>query len=123
MMAAKILIVEDQEANRVFLRDLLRHQGYEVLEAADGEEGIARAKADQPDLILMDIQLPRLDGVAALSRLRASPETAEIRAIALTSFAMKGDRERFFAVGFQDYLTKPTHIQTLLEAIRRILEE
>jgi len=122
-MSAKILIVEDNEANRVFLRDLLRHQGYEVLEAADGGEGVARAKADQPDLILMDIQLPGLDGVAALSRLRALPETASIRAIALSSFAMKGDRERFLAAGFREYLTKPIHIPVLLETIRRILEE
>jgi two-component system, cell cycle response regulator DivK len=118
MAAELILIVEDHEKNLKLVRDLLQVKGYQTLEAETAERGIELARRHTPQLILMDIQLPRMDGVAALSQLRADPATAHIPVIALTAFAMKDDRERFRSAGFDSYLVKPINIRELLEVVR-----
>jgi two-component system cell cycle response regulator DivK len=105
-----ILIVEDNPRNLKLARDILNHAGYATLEAENAEDGLALARAERPALILMDVQLPGIDGVEALSRLRSDPATAAIRVVALTAFAMKADRERFLAAGFDGYLEKPLNV-------------
>jgi CheY-like chemotaxis protein len=110
---ALILIIEDNARNLKLARDLLNHAGYETLEAENAEDGLALARARHPDLVLMDVQLPGMDGVQALGRLRYAPETRDIPVIALTAFAMKDDRERFLAAGFDRYLAKPLDIHEL----------
>jgi two-component system cell cycle response regulator DivK len=117
----KILIVEDNEKNLKLFRSLLNSQGYETIEARDGEEGIRLAKDQKPDLILMDIQIPVIDGVTATRILKENPETKDIPVIALTSYAMKGDRERFLSEGFVEYIAKPIKVDKFLEVIRRCL--
>lgn len=106
-----VLIVEDNEKNLKLTRDLLQVKGYRTIEAADAGTGIALAREHVPRVVLMDIQLPDMDGVAALAELRADPRTASIPVIAVTAFAMAGDRERFLAAGFDDYVTKPIDIR------------
>lgn len=108
---ALILIIEDNPRNLKLARDILNHAGYETLEAENAEDGLALARARHPDLVLMDVQLPGMDGVQALSRLRSDPETCDIPVIALTAFAMKDDRERFLAAGFDRYVAKPLDIR------------
>ena len=108
---AVILIVEDNPRNLKLARDVLNHVGYRTLEAENAEDGLALARAQRPDLVLMDVQLPGMDGVEALGHLRADPATAEIPVAALTAFAMKEDRERFMAAGFDGYLEKPLNIR------------
>jgi two-component system, cell cycle response regulator DivK len=108
-----ILIVEDNPRNLKLVRDVLNHVGYSTLEAATAEDGLALARSERPALVLMDIQLPGMDGVEALGRLRADPATAETRVLALTAFAMKEDRERFLAAGFDGYLEKPLDVRQL----------
>jgi two-component system, cell cycle response regulator DivK len=111
--AAVILIVEDNARNMKLVRDVLNHVGYRTLEAATAEDGLALARAEHPGLVLMDVQLPGMDGVEALERLRADPATADVRVLALTAFAMKEDRERFLAAGFDGYLEKPLDVREL----------
>ena len=106
-----VLIVEDNEKNLKLARDLLRVKGYETVEAIDGGGGIALATECHPALVLMDIQLPDMDGWAALHALRADPRTADIPVVAVTAFAMEGDRERFLAGGFDGYITKPIDVR------------
>jgi two-component system, cell cycle response regulator DivK len=106
-----VLIIEDNPRNLKLARDVLNHAGYRTLEAGTAEEGLALAQAERPGLVLMDIQLPGMDGVQALGHLRADPATARIPVIALTAFAMKDDRERFLAAGFDDYLEKPLDVR------------
>jgi CheY-like chemotaxis protein len=120
-MAKTILIVEDNAKNRVLLRDILRFHGYETIEASDGNEGVIKAKEQKPDLVLMDIQLPGKDGFEALRELRSDPETAGLIIIALTSFAMKGDRERILASGFDDYIAKPFDTRKLPQLLKGFL--
>ncbi|MEA2382843.1 MAG: two-component system, cell cycle response regulator DivK [Solirubrobacteraceae bacterium] len=108
-----ILIVEDNARNMKLVRDVLNHVGYRTLEAATAEDGLALARAEHPGLVLMDVQLPGMDGVEALERLRADPATADVRVVALTAFAMKEDRERFLAAGFDGYLEKPLDVREL----------
>lgn len=108
-----IMIVEDNERNIKLLRDLLRARGYSTIEARSGEEAIALGRAERPDLVLMDIQLPGMDGVAALGELRNSLEMAATPVIAVTAFAMKDDRERLLAAGFDGYVEKPIDIREL----------
>jgi CheY-like chemotaxis protein len=108
-----ILVVEDNARNMKLVRDVLNHVGYRTLEAATAEDGLALARAEQPGLVLMDVQLPGMDGVEALERLRADPVTADVRVVALTAFAMKEDRERFLAAGFDGYLEKPLDVRAL----------
>ena len=122
-MTKRILVVEDQEDLRGVLRDLLTGSGYTVLEAPDGESGIATAKADRPDLILMDIQMPVLDGYEATRQIKADPAVKATPIIAVSSFAMKGDEEKARAAGCDHYVTKPYSPLQLLRTIRSVLGE
>ena len=117
----KILLVEDNEMNRDMLSRRLERRGYQVVIAVDGEQGVAMARLEAPDLILMDMSLPVLDGWEAARRLKAAPETQAIPVIALTAHAMVGDREKAIAAGCDDYDTKPVEFQRLLEKIEAIL--
>ena len=120
---AKILLVEDNEMNRDMLGRRLQRRGYEVLIAVDGAEGVAMAQRDGPDLILMDMSLPIMDGWEATRRLKAAPETQAIPIIALTAHAMSGDREKAMEAGADDYDTKPIEIDTLLAKIEALLNQ
>ena len=122
-MTKRILVVEDQEDLRGVLRTLLTGSGYAMLEAVDGETGVARAKSDRPDLILMDIQMPVLDGYEATRRIKADPDLKGIPVIAVSSFAMKGDEEKARAAGCDHYVTKPFRPMQLLRVIRSTLGE
>jgi two-component system cell cycle response regulator DivK len=113
-----ILIVEDNEKNMKLFRDVLQVSGYATLEAGSGEEGIELARAHAPALVLMDAQLPGLDGPAALAVLRADERTAAIPVLAVTAQAMRGDRERFVGAGFDGYLSKPVDLTELLAAVK-----
>ncbi len=119
-MSATVLVVEDNALNLKLVRDVLGHAGYRVLEAGDAERGIELARSEAPDLILMDVQLPGIDGVEALGRLRADPATASIPVAALTALAMKEDRERFLAAGFDGYLAKPIDVKTFPDQVQRL---
>ncbi len=116
-----ILIVEDNPRNLKLARDVLQFNGFRTLEAVTAEQGLALAAEHRPDLILMDIQLPGMDGVTALGRLREDPATAGIQIIALTAFAMKDDRARFLGAGFDGYLTKPIDVRQFPEQVRHYL--
>jgi two-component system cell cycle response regulator DivK len=116
-----VLLVEDNEKNMKLLRDVLTAKGYRVLEATSGEDAVASTLEDDPQLVLMDVQLPGIDGVAALGRIRADPQTAAIPVIALTAQAMEGDRDRFLAAGFDGYLSKPVDIVELVTAVSAYL--
>ena len=118
-MPKKILIVEDEPKNLKLMRDLLQRFSYETLEAVDGEQGVAMAKSAMPDLILMDIMMPKMDGLEASRLIRADEATKNIPIIALTSFAMKGDRERTLAVGCNGYIAKPVDIAEVLKMIKQ----
>ena len=117
----KILLVEDNEINRDMLSRRLERRGYQVAIALDGEQGVSMAGLEAPDLILMDMSLPVLDGWEAARRLKAAPETRSIPIIALTAHAMVGDREKAIESGCDDYDTKPVEFQRLLEKIETIL--
>jgi two-component system cell cycle response regulator DivK len=117
----KILIVEDNDRNRELVKDILTLRGYEVLEAKDGVEGVAMAGKHRPDLIIMDIQMPVMDGITAAKILKSDPATAAITMIALTSFAMKGDKERFMEAGFDDYIAKPIDTRALPQLVKKYL--
>ena len=119
---AKILIVEDHEMNRDMLSRRLARRGYQVALAVDGEEGVAAAKSEMPDLILMDISLPVMDGLEATRRLKADAATRAIPVIGLTAHAMAGDRERVVAAGCDDYDTKPVDLPRLLQKIEALLD-
>jgi CheY-like chemotaxis protein len=119
---AKILLVEDNEMNRDMLSRRLMRKGYDVVMAEDGEQGVAMAAAASPDLILMDMSLPVIDGWEATRRIKASPQSAAIPIIALTAHAMASDREQALKAGCDDYDTKPVELQRLLEKIERLLE-
>lgn len=119
----KVLLVEDNEMNWDMLSRRLRRKGYEVVIAVDGEQGVAMAQSEAPDLILMDISLPVLDGWEATRRIKAAPETQAIPVIALTAHAMTGDREKALAAGCDDYDTKPIEFRRLLGKIQAILEK
>lgn len=118
---AKILLVEDNEMNQDMLMRRLSRRGYEIVLAADGERGVALAAAESPDLILMDMSLPVLDGWDATRAIRADPATAAIPIIALTAHAMSGDRERAIEAGCDDYDTKPIELPRLLGKIEALL--
>jgi CheY-like chemotaxis protein len=118
----KILLVEDNEMNRDMLSRRLVRRGYEVVLATNGQEGLALAKSSSPDLILMDLSLPTLDGWEATRRIKSSVSTAGIPIIALTAHAMSGDKEEALAVGCDDYDTKPIEFERLLEKIALQLE-
>ena len=122
MSSALILIVEDNDKNLKLARDLLQHHGFRTLEADTAAAGIALADQHVPDLILMDIQLPDMDGVAALGRLRESATTSSIPVVALTAFAMAADQERLLAAGFDGYLAKPIDIHDFSNRVRQYCE-
>jgi two-component system cell cycle response regulator DivK len=122
MAGELVLIVEDNEKNMKLVRDLLQIKGFRTLEADNATEGIALAAAHQPNLVLMDIQLPDMDGVAALGRLKAEPTTTRIPVVALTAFAMKDDEARFMGAGFDGYLVKPINVRELPEQVRQFCE-
>jgi len=123
MSAKTILYVEDNELNRKIVRDLLRRTSYRLLEAPDGEAGIALAVAQRPDLILMDIQLPKVSGIDAMRSLRSEPRTATTPIIAITSFALSGDDQRAKDAGASAYLAKPYSPRELLAKIRELVPE
>jgi two-component system, cell cycle response regulator DivK len=122
-MSHRILIVEDNENNRCLFRDILIFHGYEVSVAADGQEGVALARELQPDLILMDIQMPGMDGMTAGGILKGDPATSGLKIVAITSFAMRGDQEKILAAGFDGYLSKPISTRELPGLVKRWLEE
>jgi len=118
---ATLLLIEDNDMNRDMLTRRLTRRGYSVVQAIDGHQGIAMARATPPDLILMDLSLPVLDGWEATRQLRAAPETAAIPIIALTAHAFSGERERSLEAGCNDYETKPIDFARLLDKIERLL--
>ena len=117
-MSKVILVIEDQEDNRRILRDLLNSVDYEVIEAVTGEDGVRSAIANQPDLILMDIQLPDFDGYEATRRIKANPALSPVPIIAVTSYALSGDDVKAFEAGCDAYVTKPYSPRALLAKIR-----
>ena len=120
-MAKLILIVEDEPRNLTLLRDLLQVSGYKTIEATDGEQGVELAKSKKPDLILMDVQMPKMDGLGATRILKADATTSNIPVLALTSYAMKGDKERILEAGCDGYLAKPIDIKELLKIVAEYL--
>jgi len=120
-MSKRILLVEDQEDNRRIMRDLLSASGYELIEATNGEEGLEFAEREIPDLILMDIQLPGLDGYEVTRRIKSKLELNHIPIIAVTSYALSGDDQKAFAAGCDGYVTKPFSPRQLLAKIREFL--
>jgi len=120
-MNKRILVVEDQEDNRQILRDLLGSAGYDMFEAEDGEVALGAAKTHRPDLILMDIQLPLVDGYEATRRIKADPELKSIPIIVVTSYALSGDEGKARAAGCDAYVTKPYSPRELLAKIREYL--
>lgn len=120
MSQKRILLIEDNEFNRKIVRDLLARQPYDLLEAHDGEAGVAAARRDRPDVIVMDIQLPKLSGLDATRAIRADPETAKIPIIVVTSFALSGDDKKAMDAGASAYLAKPYSPRQLLDTIRKM---
>jgi two-component system cell cycle response regulator DivK len=120
-MRKKILVVEDTEDNRQILRDLLDMAGYEMIEAHDGAEGVAMAERHRPDLILMDIQMPVMDGYEATRRIKAIPELRTIPVVAVTSYALSGDEARTREAGCDAYIAKPYSPRQLLAKVREII--
>lgn len=120
-MNARILLVEDNEQNRYLATFLLERSGFTVLHAADGGEALARAHSERPDLIIMDIQMPAMDGYEAAERIKAAPELAHIPLVAVTSYAMAGDRGKALRAGFAGYIEKPISIETFISEITRFL--
>ncbi|MBI3864109.1 MAG: response regulator [Planctomycetia bacterium] len=118
----KILLVDDEEMNRDFLQRRLQKRGYEVVTAIDGAEACAKIAGIRPDLVLMDVMMPVLDGLQATRNIRSQPETKEIPVIALTAMAMEGDREKVIEAGCDDYATKPIDLPVLLEKMQALLE-
>jgi two-component system cell cycle response regulator DivK len=119
MAGEQVLVVEDNDKNMKLFRDVLVASGYRTLEATTGGQAVKLAAEHAPDLVLMDIELPDIDGVETLSRLRADERTASIPVLALTAQAMHGDRERFLAAGFDDYISKPVNVIELLGTVRQ----
>ena len=118
-MPKKILIVEDDTDNRRIVVKVLSVEGYDILEATDGVQALARARTEQPDLILMDLALPNMDGWEATRRLKADPETRAIPVVALTAFAMRGDEEQARAAGCDDYIPKPARPVAIREVVKK----
>ena len=120
-MTQVILVVEDNERNLKLLRDVLQYAGYGVRAARTAEDGIALAVSEPPDLVLMDLQLPGIDGMEALHRLRENPRTTDIPVVAVTAQAMKQDRERVLEAGFNGYIEKPISIRAFPDQVRSFL--
>ena len=122
-MSKRILVVEDQEDNRQILRDLLGNAGYELIEAENGEEALAAVARQRPDLILMDIQLPVMDGYEATRRIRTNPDLKSVPIIAVTSYALAGDESKALAAGCDAYVSKPYSPRQLLAKVREHLAQ
>jgi len=122
MAGELILIVEDHEKNRKLERDVLQAKGYRTIEAETGEEGVRLAKEHRPALVLMDIQLPGIDGITALGQLRADAATRVIPVIAVTASVMTHDRQKIMAAGFDGYQSKPIRLKDFLQAVRAMLD-
>jgi len=120
-MTNRVLVIEDTEDNRQIMRDLLTNAGYDLIEAVDGAEGLAKAKEHRPDLILMDIQLPILDGYEVTRRIKADPALKHIPIIAVTSYALSGDESKTRAAGCDAYVAKPFSPRQLLSKVREFL--
>lgn len=120
-MPKKILLIEDNENNLLLLRDILNYHQYEVVEAKDGEEGVNAARKEMPDLIILDIRLPKMDGFEVVKILKNDPKTKDIKIIGITSYAMKGDKERILQAGFDGYMEKPIDTRQLPEMIKEFL--
>jgi len=121
MTAARILVVEDNPKNMKLVRDVLQFFGYEVIEATSGEDGVRLAEESEPDLILMDLQLPGIDGAEALRQIRVSQRAQHVPVVAVTAFAMNEDRERAFASGFNGYVEKPINVRRLPQQVHDYL--
>jgi two-component system, cell cycle response regulator DivK len=121
MSTHQVLVVEDNERNLKLVRDVLQFAGYEVISARSGEQGVTLARQWMPDLVLMDLQLPAMDGRQALRILRDDPRTRRIPVVAVTAFAMKDDRERALHAGFDGYLEKPINVRAFPELVRGFL--
>jgi two-component system, cell cycle response regulator DivK len=121
MAGELILIVEDNEKNRRLVRDVLQFKGYQTIETETGEEGVELARTRHPALVLMDIQLPGIDGITALRQLREDPATRGIRVMAVTASAMTQDRQTILAAGFDGYQSKPINVKGFLEAVQELL--
>jgi two-component system cell cycle response regulator len=120
-MPKKILVIEDNEQNRILMRQILKYHGYDVLEAVDGQAGLEMARERMPDLILLDLQMPVMGGFAVIKELRKTPELSKLKVIAVTSFAMKGDREKALEAGFDEYVTKPIDTRKFIEIVKNIM--
>ena len=118
---AKILIVEDNDLNRRLFSDLLTNKGYQVFECSEGKNALSKATEVKPDLILMDIQMPEVDGLTATKMIRNTPEIAKTKIIAVTAFAMDGDSDRILAGGCDGYISKPIAIATFLKTVEDML--
>lgn len=121
-MAKRILLVEDNPDNRILISDILSNLHYDVLVAEDGQSGVTRAKDEHPDLILMDLSLPKMDGWTAARLIKADPSSAEIPIIALTAHAMVGDREKALQAGCDDYIAKPINFRELRSKLSEYLD-
>ena len=119
MAGEQILVVDDDERNMKLFRDVLQASGYRTVEASTGTDAVRLAVEHAPDLVLMDIRLPDIDGLEALRRIRSTERTASIPVLAVTAQAMKGDREKFIEAGFDEYLSKPIDVDELLDAVGR----
>lgn len=119
----KVLIVEDNEANRYLVRFILEKAGHEIFEAINGEEGVELAKKEKPDMILMDIQLPGIDGYEATKRIRKSDVDGDVPIIALTSYAMTGDREKALKAGCTGYIEKPINPETFIDDLEKHMKK
>lgn len=113
-----ILFADDNPANRELVRDFLEAAGFQVLEACDGHDALEQLRAHRPDVVLLDVQMPKLDGLQVLAEIRQDPALARLPVIALTAYAMRGDHERMLASGFDAYLTKPIDFATLVAEVR-----
>jgi len=120
-MPRKILIVEDNDDSRELVVKVLKNKGYQMIEAADGEIALEKAVAEKPDLILMDISIPKMDGYEVTKKLKSLEEFSEIPIVALTAHAMKGDREKVIMAGFEGYISKPINVRELPEQVRSFL--
>lgn len=118
----KILIAEDNAVNRELLRELLELRGFEVSEACDGQQALAALAQSKPDLLILDLGMPVLDGFGVIQRIRAEPELAQLRVLAATAYAMRGDKERVLEAGFDGYLSKPIDHTALIAEIHRIFD-
>ncbi|MGW6280147.1 response regulator [Kribbella sp. NPDC055071] len=121
MSSGRILVVEDNPKNLKLVRDVLQFSGYEVIEATSGEDGVRLAALEEPDLILMDLQLPGIDGAEALRRIRAGERTHAVPVVAVTAFAMNDDRQNAFDSGFTGYVEKPISVRRLPQQVRDFL--